>query len=509
MPGPDTDRVSTRRRRPLTVRTRILATVLVLSALALVAAGGTAWGLQRIRVDRDIDEALDRTITELRTLAATGVDPDTGRAFQDSDRLLYTMMSREVPATNEGMIAFIRDNVRYQTQDIGVPLALDPELVHAVSDAWESEGTVIATLRTSQRQYRYAAVPVRVGDSTPGAIILAFDRDAEQAEVGATFRTYGIVAAVSLLVLAVVAWVLSGRLLRPLRTLRETAEQISDTDLSRRIPVDGDDDLSDLARTFNDMLGRLETAFASQRQLLDDAGHELRTPITIVRGHLELMDPTDEQDATETRALALRELDRMHRLADDLVLLARSEAPDFVRTEATDVGTLLDNVLDQARQLGNRRWRVTTRAEAVVDVDPERVTQALLQLAANAVKFSDDGSTVRLGSSLEDDRLALWVEDEGIGIPPEQQGRIFERFAQVTGPQRRSAGGSGLGRSIVAAIAAGHEGRVDVTSTPGRGSRFTLLLPAPGVQPAPIPDDEIVVDPDELGAEGADQDGAR
>ncbi|MCM3660855.1 ATP-binding protein [Georgenia satyanarayanai] len=501
--------MSTRRRRPFTVRTRILATVLVLSALALVAAGGTAWGLQRIRVDRNIDDALNRTITELRTLAATGVDPDTGSAFQDSDRLLYMMMSREVPATNEGMIAFVRDNVRYQTQDIGVPLALDPELVHAVSDAWESEQSVIATLRTSQREYRYAAVPVRVGDSTPGAIVLAFDRSAEQAEIGGIFRTYGLVAAVSLLILAVVAWILSGRLLRPLRTLRETAEQISDTDLSRRIPVDGDDDLSDLARTFNDMLGRLETAFGSQRQLLDDAGHELRTPITIVRGHLELMDPSDEQDATETRALALRELDRMHRLADDLVLLARSEAPDFVRAEQTDVGTLLDNVLDQARQLGNRRWRVTNRAEAVVDVDPERVTQALLQLAANAVKFSDDGSTVRLGSSLEDGLLALWVEDEGIGIPPEQQGRIFERFAQLTGPQRRPAGGSGLGLSIVAAIAAGHEGRVDVTSAPGRGSRFTLLLPAPGVQPAPIPDDEIVVDPDELGAEGADQDGAR
>jgi len=222
------------------------------------------------------------------------------------------------------------------------------------------------------------------------------------------------------------------------------------------------------------------------------------------------MDPTDEQDATETRALALRELDRMNRLADDLVLLARSEAPDFVRTEPTDVGTLLDNVLDQARQLGNRRWRVTNRAEAVADIDPERVTQALLQLAANAVKFSDDGSTVRLGSRLEDDQLALWVEDEGIGIPPAQQDRIFERFAQVTGPQGRPAAGSGLGLSIVAAITAAHHGRVAVTSTPGRGSRFTLLLPAPGAHPDPIPDDdEVVVDPDEVAAEGGGQDGAR
>src|SRR5699024_12860987 len=98
---------------------------------------------------------------------------------------------------------------------------------------------------------------------------------------------------------------LSARLLRPLRALRETAAQITETDLSRRIPVAGEDDISDLARTFNDMLTRLETSFRAQRQLLDDAGHELRTPITIVRGHLELMDPSDEQDATETRELTM------------------------------------------------------------------------------------------------------------------------------------------------------------------------------------------------------------
>src|SRR5699024_2917573 len=137
-----------------------------------------------------------------------------------------------------------------------------------------------------------------------------------------TFRTYALVAAAALVVLAAVAWVLAGRLLRPVRALREAAEQISDTDLSRRIPVTGTDDLSELTRTVNDMLARLETSFRSQRLLLDDAGHELRTPITIVRGHLEVMDPADPDDAAATRELALSELDRMHRLTDDLVLLA-------------------------------------------------------------------------------------------------------------------------------------------------------------------------------------------
>lgn len=500
------------RRRPLTVRARIVATVVVLSALALAAAGGTAWALQVRQVDQDIRAALFRTIQELRTLADTGLDPDTGERFQDSDRLLYTMMAREVPATNEGMIAFIRDNLRYQTQDIGVPLAQDPQFVHGVSDAWEQDTVRIDSLRTAEREYVYAAVPVQVGDSTPGSLILAFDRGAMQSDLGTTFRTYTLVAVGFLALLAAVAWLLSGRLLRPLRTLRATAEQISDTDLSRRIPVDGDDDLSDLARTFNDMLGRLETAFRSQRQLLDDAGHELRTPITIVRGHLELMDPDDPQDAADTRELALRELDRMHRLADDLVLLAKSESPDFVRTEPTEVAPLLDNVLDQARQLGERHWRMAERVEAVVEVDPQRVTQALLQLAANAVKFSEDGSTVTLGAALDDGDVTLWVQDEGIGIPPDQLDRVFDRFAQVTGPHGRPASGSGLGLSIVAAIAAAHGGRVEVQSVLGMGSRFDLVLPAPGIDPESTLDDvdEIVVEPDdEVAAERADQDGGR
>src|SRR5690625_513138 len=167
-----------------------------------------------------MEETLRRTVTELRTLARTGVDPDTGERFSDSDRLLYTMMSREVPATNEGMVAFLQDNLRYQTRDIGVPLARDPEYVDAVSDAWEYDTVVISHLDTSEREYLYAAVPVQVGDSTPGSIVLAFDRGAEQADLAATFRTYALVAAASLALLAVAAWMISGRLLRPLRILR-------------------------------------------------------------------------------------------------------------------------------------------------------------------------------------------------------------------------------------------------------------------------------------------------
>lgn len=490
--------MSPSRRFRMTVRDRILASVLVMTALALVAAGGTAWVLQRERVDAMIDAEFTQTLAELNTLAQSGVDPDTGEPFENADRLLRTMMSRKAPGPAEGMIAFVGSELRFVTQDIGLPLADDPEFVAAVADTWEQERTMFRSVETAQREYRYAAIPVRVGDTPPGALILAHDRGLEHAALTSTFATYAVVAGVALLVLAVVAWVIAGRLLSPLRALRRTAEQISDSDLSGRIPADGDDDITDLARTFNDMLDRLETSFRSQRRLLDDAGHELRTPITIIRGHLELMNPEDPEDAAATRELALSELDRMHRLADDLVMLAKADAPGFVEPTRTEVGTLLDNVLDQSRQLGARRWRMDGRVEATALIDPQRITQALLQLAANAVKFSDPGSTVTIGSRLEDGSLVLWVQDQGVGIAPEDQARIFDRF--VRGTAGHQVEGSGLGLSIVAAIAAGHDGEVRVDSAPGLGSRFTLVLPASDVEIDPTPDDEIIVDDDDLQA---------
>ena len=156
-------------------------------------------------------------------------------------------------------------------------------------------------------------------------------------------------ALLALLVVTLGAWSVSGRLLAPVRQLRTTAQEITDTDLSRRIPVEGHDDISDLVRTVNAMLDRLDGAFATQRTFLDDAGHELRTPVTVLRGHLELLDPYDHQDVTTTRELLLDEIDRMSRLVDDLIVLAKAGRPDFLRPAPTDVGVLTDQVLDKAR----------------------------------------------------------------------------------------------------------------------------------------------------------------
>lgn len=194
-----------------------------------------------------------------------------------------------------------------------------------------------------------------------------------------------------------------------------------------------------------------------------------------MRGHLELLDATDPHDTAETRALLLDELDRMSRLVEDLVLLARAQRPDFLRPAAVDVASLTDEVLDKARALGNRQWRIDQRAPVTVMADAQRLTQALVQLAQNAVKFTGTDDIVAIGSSADTQLVRLWVRDSGLGVPPEDVERIFERFQRGPGTQRNE--GSGLGLAIVRAIAEAHGGHARVESPPGTGATFLLEIP--------------------------------
>jgi signal transduction histidine kinase len=176
------------------------------------------------------------------------------------------------------------------------------------------------------------------------------------------------------------------------------------------------------------MLDRLQEAFAAQRQFLDDAGHELRTPITIVRGHLELLDPHDAQEVEQTVLLVTEEIDRMSRMVDDLILLAKSRRPDFLRRETVAVGELADEVIEKLRPLGEREWSVDERAPVTALLDRQRTTQALLQPGANALRHTSPGDTIAVGTRLAGSRLRLWVRDTGVGVADEHQQRIFERF---------------------------------------------------------------------------------
>lgn len=467
------------------VRTRVLTALIVLSGLALLVAGTTAYVLERDRLDDTMREALERSSVEFRTLARDGVDPKTGEPFRDVTELLRVAMGRIVPGPNEGMAGFVEGvhtynapaEYRYQMQQ-------DRELIALLGPRTEERAAMIATspetaslitiINTEMASYRVAIVPVVGPSGDSGALVLAFDRGAEHAALAYNYTTYAMVALGALVLIGGLGFLIVSDLLKPVALLRSAAAQISSSDLSRRIEVVGNDDLAVLTTTVNGMLDRLEHAFSSQRELLDDVGHELRTPLTVVRGHLELMDPADPEDATAVRHLALDELDRMNSLVEELITLAKSRRPDFVTLERTDVAVLTDEMLTKARPLGERRWVLDALAEIEIDLDPRRITQAWLQLASNAVKFSEVGSTVALGSSVHEDAVRLWVRDEGVGIEAAEQERVFERFARAEGA---SAEGSGLGLTIVRSIAQAHGGDVELDSVPGQGATFTIVLP--------------------------------
>ena len=229
-----------------------------------------------------------------------------------------------------------------------------------------------------------------------------------------------------------------------------------------------------LSTTFNAMLDRLDAAFSTQRRFLDDAGHERRTPITIVRGHLELLgdDPVERE---ETVALATDELDRMARLVDDLLTLAKAERIDFLQRGLLELGTLTDELTAKAVALAERSWTLDARGEESLVADRQRVTQGVMQLAENAARHAQPGDGIGIGTSIDGAEVRLWVRDTGPGVPPGQERRIFERLVRGAGTARRES--SGLGLAIVTAIAEAHGGRVELTAPRQGGALFAIVLP--------------------------------
>jgi signal transduction histidine kinase len=249
---------------------------------------------------------------------------------------------------------------------------------------------------------------------------------------------------------------------------------ISATDFGERVPVRGRDQVAQLASTFNEMLDRLEASFASQRRFVDDASHELKTPLTIVRGHLELLDEDAPEEREATLSLVMDELDRMARIVEDLLLLANHGRPDFLALGAVDVGSLSEELHAKAKALAPRDWVLEERGRGTIVADRHRLTQAVIQLAQNAAQHAHGGAPIALGSRVADGEARLWVRDHGPGIRPEEQEAIFERFRR--GGTIR-VDGAGLGLSIVKAIAEAHDGRVELESRFGEGTTFTVVIP--------------------------------
>lgn len=458
------------------VRFRILVYAVLILFFGIVVTVFTMRQILVSQLDVRVQEQLQQEVTEFRTLTG-GTNPNTGEPFEDDLAALFdTFLDRNIPNVDEQWLTFLDGQLYRQKSFAETDPALEDEF--GLIRSWaEAQQTSSGTAVTDEGDFRYLAVPVRVNDEARGTFVVASQIDAEREEIEAAVRAAALVGTIALLLGSLVAYLAAGRVLHPLRELTETARSIEETDLTSRIEVTGNDELAELGHTFNGMLDRLEQAFGSQRELIRSVSHEMRTPITIVRGHLELLGD-DPEERRETIELVTDELDRMNRLVQDLLTLARAERPDFLSPDPVEIRPFLEEIVSKAQALGDRRWQVEAGAapdEAMLD--RQRLSQAILNLADNAIQQTRDGDPITLGAESQGrNHLRFWIGDPGPGIPVEMRDQIFERFQR--GDSRRYTG-TGLGLAIVRAIAEAHGGRAWVGESELGGAELSVLITAP------------------------------
>jgi two-component system, OmpR family, sensor kinase len=461
---------------PASLRTRILAWFIGVLALATASSVLVTYRVLSVRVDQRISAELGQEAAELRKLAA-GNDPQTGTPFGPRvGRILQVYLARNVPSRNEALITFLNGEP-FKRSAYVVPYQLDkdPEIIARWANVQQSQR---GRVETPAGRVEYLAVPLRVKErgafETRGVFVAAIFAERARADVSSVLRAAGAVGLGLLVLGSLLAWRLADRVVRPVTALTRRVRTISATDLGERVPVRGRDQVALLASTFNEMLDRLEASFASQRRFVDDASHELKTPLTIVRGHLELLDEDTPDEREATLSLVMDELDRMTRIVEDLLLLANHGRPDFLALGPVDVGSLSEDLHAKAKALAARDWVLEERGHGTIVADRHRLTQAVIQLAQNAAHHAHGGAPIALGSRVADGEARFWVRDQGPGIKPEEQEAIFERFRR--GGTIR-VDGAGLGLAIVKAIAEAHDGRVELESRFGEGTTFTVVIP--------------------------------
>ncbi|MGH2629248.1 MAG: sensor histidine kinase [Actinomycetota bacterium] len=463
-----------RRRLFRGVRARILFWSTVSLVAGIVVAVIVVRQATLVQLDRWIDGSLEQKADELEALSG-GRDPLTGERFgTDVRRIFEVFLERNVPTSNEAYLAFVGGRLIDQRKAGGPAFELEDDV--QLMQRWgDLEGSERDSVDTPTGTVEYLAVPLRDGGDVQGVFVTAFFRDLEADKLSSAVTGGLGVGLIVLLLGSWIAWRIAESVLRPVRAVTATARRIGGTGLTERLPVTGHDELSELSATFNDMLDQLEDAFDTQQRFLDDAGHELRTPITVIRGHLDLMGE-DPQDRRATLALVDDELEGMHRIVNDLLTLAKAERTDFLRFEPVDLAAVTNDIHAKAAVLGPRDWGLGEVCHGIVIADRQRLTQAMMQLAQNAVQHTSADARIEIGSRLRGTEAELSVSDRGDGIAADEVEHIFDRFAR--GRRRRPSEGAGLGLSIVRAIAEAHHGRATVESVLGKGSRFAIAFPA-------------------------------
>jgi signal transduction histidine kinase len=451
--------------------TRVIASYIMLVIFSTVLSLAVIRHILIDRLEKEISASLIQEVKEFRNLVK-GLNPKTGKPFGDDVAAIFDVfLKRNVPNDDEFMLTLLNGKL-YKYSHIAIPELLKPDsdLVKGWAQLTQVDQ---GETRIPAGTIRYLAEPVKIGGNR-GVFVVAHLPASEYEEVNHTVFIVGVVegtmAAIALT--SSIVWLGAARTLTRLRLLTETARKITESDLTQRIPVRGKDEITELTITFNDMLDRLQAAFRSQKDFINDASHELRTPIAIMRCYLE--NPEPGQELSKIPPIVIDELNRMNRLVDDLLLLTKAEQPDFLNLEIIEISSLTEELYIKASALAKRNWCLDSKGSGRIIADRQRLTQAVMNLAQNAIQHTTEADVIALGAKFTDSNARFWVRDTGEGIAPADWERIFQRFAR--GSNARRSQGCGFGLAIVQAIAIAHGGSVELKTQLGSGSTFTIVI---------------------------------
>jgi heavy metal sensor kinase len=467
----------------LPIRQRLV--VWYVAMLAAIVASLSLFLLVRLRADlvSGVDASLDARAAQI----SLGYEGE----FQDvSDATLVKLPQGEHGAqllSSSGQVIESSGDRAARTPMI------DPGLVHQVLAGQHVRTTV--DLGPDRESFRVLALPAPTTPATE-VMVVATSLEAVEGSVHRLLVLLLTAGPVVLLIAALIGWWLARKALSPVARMSEQASRIGIDQLDERIPVGpAVDELSQLGRTLNAMLDRLERGVEEKRRFVSDASHELRTPLSVMRSELEVSIRSDSlsPEARDVLESAAEEVERMRHVVEDMLTLARIDEGELRLLKApVDLEEVAASVVGSIRPLAERKGvHVRMGGDAVrVSADRERLAQAVTNLVDNAVKYSDPGDTVEIAVWARGREAGITVSDSGPGIPAEVLPRVFERFVRVDPSRSRGEGGSGLGLAICRDLVLAHGGRVWGQSEPGRGSSFSLAIPAADERtsvPEPLP----------------------
>jgi len=456
--------------RSLRVRLTLWYVILLAIILAIFSAG------IYLTLRHNLYEGLDDTVRNRADVLAGALQYEDGRP---------TLAVSTPPGDPNDAESFVRvfdvaGEVTFDNSRPAGEIAVDRE---AVESALSGE-TRSRNIGVGDEGFRVRTQPIE----RYGVIAGVLEVGESRGDIGETLRILLVIIAVAYpLALAAASFsgvFLAGRALSPIDRLTGLARRISAEDLSQRLNMKlPDDEVGRLARTFDEMIARLDGAFRRQREFTADASHELRTPLTAIKGQLEvaLGKPRDAGSYREVLQVVNEEVDRLIRLVGSLLTLARADAGQIpIASEAVPLPELVAAAAEQVRLAMGRRGvelRLEPGPAVTVRADEDLLLQLLLNLLDNARKYTRSGGRVTVGWGVRNGQAEVRVRDTGVGIAPEHLPRIFERFYRVDKARSRAGGGAGLGLSTCRWIAEAHGGSISVESVPGAGTAVVVKLP--------------------------------